>query len=219
MVILMKRLIFKLSLIFVLLIVYSAKAQENSAPYETDTKKDQEKQNWLIPRYAKIQYAGSMGLVSVGVGWEYGKKDQWETDFMIGYVPKYTTDRAKVCVTLKENYTPWKLRTRNQNLYMEPLTCGLYVNTILDDDFWVKTPKKYPGPYYSFSTKVRLNIYIGQRMTYEINPNKGQHSKSISAFYEISSNDLYIVSALGNRKYFHPSDYLRLSFGVKMQWF
>ena len=202
-----------------LFIADSVKAQQNSALYETSVEKYHERWGRLIPRFAKFQYAGSMGLASVGTGWIYGKKEQWETDFIIGYVPKYTTTRAKMSVTLKENYIPWHLQTRNQNIFIEPLTCGLYINTILDNDFWVKEPCKYHSPYYNFSTKVRLNIYIGQRVTYEINPDKRHHFKSVSAFYEISSNELYIVSAFGNRKYLQPTDYLHLSFGVKIQWF
>ena len=202
---------------FVLFIACGVKAQENSVHYETSIEKYHKRWNKLIPRYTKIQYAGSMGLVSVGVGWVHGKKEHWETDFIVGYIPKYTTNRAKVCITIKENYIPWKLQTKNQNLYIDPFTCGLYINTILGNDFWVKESGKYPSSYYNFSTKVRLNIYIGQRITYEINPNKRKHSKSVSAFYEISSNDLYIVSAFGN-KYLRPTDYLHLSFGFKMQW-
>ena len=44
------------------------------------------KKGWesLIPRYEKIQYAGSMGLISLGVGWDYGRKKQWETDLFLG---------------------------------------------------------------------------------------------------------------------------------------
>ena len=215
----MKLLIFNLSLTFALFITSSAKAQKNSTFYETRVKKNYERWERLIPRYAKLQYAGSMGLVPVGIGWNYGKREQWETDLMIGHIPKYTTQHVKVCVTLKENYIPWKLPTKNQNFYMEPLTCGLYINTILDDDFWVNESGKYPSPYYNFSTKLRLNFYIGQRITYEIRPDKRLHSKSISAFYEISSNELYLISAMGNKNYIYPFDYLHLSFGVKIQFF
>ena len=43
-------------------------------------------------------------------------------------------------------------------------------------------------------------------------------SKSITAFYEISTCDLYVVSAFNN-SYLKPDDYLRLSFGLKFQIF
>ena len=201
----------------VLFIAYGAKAQDNSEPFETGIQAYHERWNNLIPRYTKMQYAGSMGLVSVGVGWVHGKKEHWETDLIVGYIPKYTTDRAKACITIKENYIPWKLQTKNQNLYIDPFHCGLYFNTILDKEFWGKESSEDSNSIYNYSTKVRLNIYIGQRITYKINPDKRQHLKSVSAFYEISSNDLYIISAFDN-KYLRPTDYLHLSFGFKMQW-
>ena len=39
----------------------------------------------LKPTHLKWQYAGGMGLNSVGVGWDYGRRCQWETDFQVGF--------------------------------------------------------------------------------------------------------------------------------------
>lgn len=171
--------------------------------------------NKLIPTHAKLQYAGSMGLLSLGAGWDYGKNNQWETDVYLGYLPKYSTKRAKATFTVKQNFIPWKTRLNN-TFALEPFACGLYVNTILDGDFWVNEPDKYPDSYYAFSTKVRFNIYIGQRLIYNIKSSKRILSRSVTFFYEISTNDLYLVSAIPNR-YLKPSDYLHLSLGLKMQ--
>lgn len=40
-------------------------------------KLEQYKSGWnrLIPKYQNVQYAGSMGLLSLGVGWDYGEKN------------------------------------------------------------------------------------------------------------------------------------------------
>ena len=39
-------------------------------------KLQQYKSGWnrMIPKYQNVQYAGSMGLLSLGVGWDYGRK-------------------------------------------------------------------------------------------------------------------------------------------------
>lgn len=180
---------------------------------------DSYKSQWdkLVPRYTKIQYAGGMGLISIGTGWNYGKNKQWETDVLFGYLPRYSTKKSKITFTLKQNFIPWSKKL-NKNFSLEPLATGLYVNTIFDGEFWVNEPDKYPNGYYSFSTKMRFNIYLGQRITFHIPSEKRFFTKSITAFYEISSNDLYIVSAFTN-SYLKPTDYLRLSFGLKMQLF
>ena len=39
-----------------------------------------------FPIHYKIQFAGSIGVVSIGTGWTYGKKQQWETDIMLGFL-------------------------------------------------------------------------------------------------------------------------------------
>lgn len=41
----------------------------------------------LIPTHTKLQYAGGMGLLSWGIGWDYGKRGQWETDLLLGFIP------------------------------------------------------------------------------------------------------------------------------------
>ena len=40
----------------------------------------------LIPHYTKLQFAGSMGMLSLGTGWNY-YRNHWETDVYLGIVP------------------------------------------------------------------------------------------------------------------------------------
>ena len=142
----------------------------------------------LIPTHTKLQYAGGMGLLSWGIGWDYGKRGQWETDLLLGFIPRYSSKHFKMTMTLKQNYIPWSIWL-GKDFSLEPLTTGIYFNTVFSDDFWTSEPEKYR-----------------------------KFSKSITAFYEISTCDLYVVSAFNN-SYLKPDDYLRLSFGLKFQIF
>lgn len=191
-------------------------AKENKEErYEKRIENYQTQWQKLIPRYTKIQFAGNMGLLSFGTGWDYAK--HWETDVFLGFVPKYSTDKTKITFTAKQNYIPWNIDIKNKRtFFFEPLTCGMYVNTVFGGDFWTKEPDKYPSGYYNFSTKVRFNIFLGQRITYKIDKSKRFFAKSITFFYEVNTNDLYIVSAFTN-SYLTPKDYLTLSFGLKLQ--
>ena len=153
-----------------------------------------------------------MGLLNFGMGWNYGKQKQWETDLFLGFVPRYTSDEAKATFTFKQNYIPWD-KPLNNWLHIEPLSCSLYLNTVFNDEFWTKEPDRYPTGYYGFSTRVRLNLAIGQRLRFKIPQHKKQFSKSITLFYEVSTCDLYLISAVTN--HLKPKDFLRLSFGVK----
>ncbi len=171
----------------------------------------------LIPTHTKIQFAGDMGLLSFGTGWDYGKKNQWETDVFLGFIPKYSSSDFKMTFTLKQNYMPWSIGL-GKGFSTEPLACGIYFNTVMNDDFWTKEPDRYPKGYYGFSTKIRTHVFLGQRLTYDIAHDKRITAKSITFFYEISTCDLYVISAFGN-SYLKPKDYLRLSLGLKLQLF
>lgn len=170
----------------------------------------------LMPTYTKLQYAGGMGLLNVGIGWSYGKNHQWETDAFLGFIPRYSSDKTKLTMTLKQNFIPWQ-KPLNEVLTFEPLTCSLYFNTVFSDEFWTQEPDRYPKGYYGFSTRVRTHLSIGQRLRFTIPDKKRFFSRSITAFYEISTCDLYVVSAFTN--HLSPEDYLRLSFGLKFDIF
>ena len=63
----------------------------------------------LKPTHLKWQYAGGMGLNSVGVGWDYGRRCQWETDFQVGFLPAKYAEKFRLTFTVKQNYIPWSI--------------------------------------------------------------------------------------------------------------
>jgi hypothetical protein len=173
--------------------------------------------NKLMPSFSKIHFFGGIGTVSVGLGWDYGKKNQWETDVYIGILPKYSDKKTKATFTAKQNFYPWKIRW-NRFYTFEPLSCSIYFNTIFGDQFWTKDPDRYPKGYYQVPTRIRTHLAIGQRITYNFCKKDRLFWKSVSLYYEITSCDFYIISAVQN-SYLKPWDYLNLAFGVKLQVF
>lgn len=169
----------------------------------------------LIPKQIILQYAGNMGVISAGVGWNYGKHKQWETQFFLGYLDEFDSRRPKMTVTLKQNYIPWRVNL-GKDWMLEPLECGVYFNSILGEEFWNKQPKKYPKSYYWFSTKIRPNIFIGQRITKKIPHEKRHFIKSCTFFYELSSPEIYLMEWYNN-SYLKLTDVFSLSLGVKIQ--
>jgi hypothetical protein len=169
----------------------------------------------LIPTQAVSQFAGNMGFLSVGIGWDYGHHRQFETHLMMGFIPKFDSKRAKMTMTLKENYVPWSFEL-GSGFSVEPLSCGLYVNTVFGHEFWTKEPTKYPNGYYELSTKLRPSIFIGERVTKNIPKSKRKFVKSITAYYEFSATDLNIYMKCRN-SYLRFNDVMSLSFGLKFQ--
>ena len=171
----------------------------------------------LIPTQFILQNAGNMGLLSLGIGWNYGRRKQWETHLLVGRMPKYRSTRGKMTMTLKETFIPWRIDI-GKGWDVEPLTTGLYVNTVFGHEFWEHQPNRYPDKYYKFmSTKFRLNVFVGQRITKTVPNNRRKFIKSITAFYELSTCDLYIRSMIQDSNV-HLNDIVGLSLGVKLQF-
>ncbi|MBP3755901.1 MAG: hypothetical protein J6I61_01270 [Prevotella sp.] len=170
----------------------------------------------LIPTQFVVQNAGNMGAFSAGVGWNYGKRKQWETDLLIGLIPKHHSTRVKTTMTLKENYLPWSIDLKH-GWSIEPLQASVYLNTVFGHEFWKSQAGRYPDKYYEFmSTKFRLNVAVGQRLTLQIPSAKRRAAKSVSLFYEVSTCDLYIRSKFIDHTV--PwKDMLGLSIGLKLQ--
>ena len=178
----------------------------------------------LIPTHFLIQNAGNMGIVSAGIGWSYGKRRQFETDLLFGYIPKHDSSRGKLTTTVKGNYIPWSLNLSNREQQSSPnkgqwiffpLTTSLYLNTVYGHEFWKSQPGRYPDSYYDFmSTKFRLNVALGQRITFQIPENKRRRHSRMSLFYEVGTCDLYIRSIFQDSSV-KLSDILGLSIGLK----
>lgn len=189
------------------------RAEQRILRYEHRLERYEKFWNSLIPDFARIQYAGSVGLINAGLGWSYGKRDQWETDLMFGYLPKYDTENVKLTFTIRQSFIPWKCRL-SDDWSISPLSCGLFVNTVFSDKFWTHEPSRYPGSYYRFSSRIRFHIFLGQRFTFHIEPSRRLLARSISFTYELSTCDLYMLSAVTN-KYVGINDILSLSLGLK----
>lgn len=167
-----------------------------------------------IPTHVKAQYAGGMGFISVGCGWDYGRKCRWETDVMVGFLPEAYSDRTHTIFTLKQNYIPWSVRCCDR-FAIEPFSCGLYLTLITGEDYWVREPDRYPGDrYYGFTSRLRTHLYCGQRFTYYLK--NDSLLRNITLYYELSANDLDIIAKCGNKS-LGLSEIVYFSLGIKLQ--
>ena len=216
----MKKLISSIVILFLLNTTswaeYDSKSKDRDAKRIEKEEKIRKKWANLIPRQNKLQFAGSMGMFSASVGWYYGKKNQWETDFFLGFIPKMDNQDGHVTITFKETYTPWKIQI-NERFTYEPLTTGLYINKIFGEYFWSKLPEKYPEGYYFWAVNTRFNVFAGQAITFKLNKT-ALYGKELSFYYEVSTNDLYVISAIGN-KTVSLKDIVSLSLGIRYRIF
>ena len=153
----------------------------------------------LTPDFVRFQYAGSVGLVNLGCGWAYGRRDKWETDLMLGFVTKYAKDKPFFTVTIRETFVPWEKHLKG-HFSCQPLSCGLFLNSVLRKDYWTREPERYPErSYYKFSTKVRFHLFVGQRYSFNIPADKRFMAQKLSAVWEVSACDLYVLNRAVNK--------------------
>ena len=170
----------------------------------------------LTPTHVKLQFAGGIGLLSGGFGWDYGRKCRWETDLLVGWVPRFDSRSAHATVTLKQNYVPWSIACGDR-IAVEPLTCAVYLSVITGQEFWTRVPERYPTRnYYPMPTKLRAYCSVGQRFVWRFAEER--RLRSLTAYYELCTCDYYLVSKLNNRS-LARSGVFSLALGLKLQLF
>lgn len=89
----MRRYIFRFLFLVLVFLPLSLQAQEDSVGMSRfDRRVNHIRRYWasLIPTQFVVQNAGNMGLLSVGTGWAYGKRGQWETQILGASFPNTT---------------------------------------------------------------------------------------------------------------------------------
>ena len=165
------------------------------------------------PRRVVAQYAGGIGLFSAGLGWMYGKNNSWETDFLLGYVPPYTTGRGKLTITARETYVPFDIKVYG-DVNFQPIAVAMYFNVITGHEFWMSEPVRYPHKYYGFSSGMRAGISVGQRLRLHIPEAKRRIFREVIIYYDFNTCDLDIASFSTNR-YVSLWDIINISLGLK----
>lgn len=183
------------------------------ARYEKRAEKFMSFWHSLTPRRVVEQYAGGIGLFSAGLGWMYGKNNSWETDFLLGYVPPYTTGRGKLTITARETYVPFDIKVYG-DVNFQPLAVAMYFNVITGHEFWMSEPVRYPHKYYGFSSGMRAGISVGQRLRLHIPEAKRRIFREVIIYYDFNTCDLDIASFSTNR-YVSLWDIINISLGLK----
>lgn len=164
-------------------------------------KMERRKEVWsnFIPNSAIGQFAGNIGLVEAGTGWSYGKHDRWETQFLLGYVPKFKSGENDFTLTLRENLALWQVDKNNMKFI--PGVFSLTFSSILNDKYWFRMPEKYPMEgYYWLKTRLRTQIGFGERLTFVRTSESRRNIEAVSIYYQLDLDDIGILSAIPNKQ-------------------
>ncbi len=166
----------------------------------------------FIPTQAKLQFAGNIGFLAVGVGYQYMKR-KIDLDLMYGYVPEIYGGHLH-SFTIKNTYTPFKSLELNENIKIDPFTIGLPLSYTFGKKYFFLPPKdQYPKRYYDYSSALRIGIFGGGRVKYDFGNDKV--IKNAAFYYELGTYDLMIHNYIFNIGEAKFGDLFSLGLGVQ----
>lgn len=171
---------------------------------------DSAKYKRYLPDYVKLQFAGGIGLISLGVGYSF-LKHKLDVSYFYGYVPKFvsTDDLHSVSLQITAKLLRYKV---SKTVEILPLNFGWFIHHTFGSEYWIKLPSNYPEKYYWWSPGRNSGVFLGGEIRTRFLSNKTPASGT--AFYiRAGSRGLYIASKFGNSS-IPFSDIIEFGFGV-----
>lgn len=166
----------------------------------------------FIPDHARLQFAGEIGYVSAGLGYNLGHR--YEISFMLGLQNETFGDSKESIITVAVKniinlYHPINITNR---FSFRP-TVGLSVNWGYTNNTFSDLPSHYASDYY-FQNKIHLAPFIGGKFRFECNK-RNCHRRAIELYVELGSLDAYILECI-RTEYVSINDILNLAIGFSV---
>jgi hypothetical protein len=164
----------------------------------------QKKRAGIIPHHAKIQYAGSIGFISVGAGYEFAKK-KLQGDFFYGYVPEKIGGIKIQSITAKLTWIPVS-RLLKDDIKLDLLTAGILINYTFGRQYHLFSRTRYSFVYYGFPTAAHLALFAGGGIT----------KNKLGLYYEIGMTDRDLISFANNPKAISFFEIINIGIGARV---
>lgn len=172
----------------------------------------------LIPDAANIQFAGSIGFISVGAGYELFNNKRGNLDFNYGYVPASKGGQLHI-ITAKFAYRPFEIRIRNiAKIY--PINPGMFISYTINKDLPIKfSGSQYQNGYYWWSPALRPHLSFSSEIEFNMEKDWNKSKvKSISIYSELNTNDYYAINYIHNQKSLSIGDILQAGLGLRIKF-
>ncbi|TKC06616.1 hypothetical protein FA048_15530 [Pedobacter polaris] len=168
----------------------------------------------LEPDQVNLQYAGSIGFLSVGAGYDLFN-EKAGLSLHVGYVPEDLGGELTI-IAVKFHYRPFKIPIGDKFI-IEPFNPVFFPSYTLGQNFDFKFEKpKYREGYYFWSSALR--VHLGASTEVKVLSRPDAKIKALSLYAEANTNDLYALSWFQNRTSTPFYRIFRLGYGVKMHF-
>ncbi len=192
---------FRKLLLVLVLVFASVSAEENRT--EPDF-------NHLPMDYMSLQYAGNIGMISVGIG-NLFFDGRYAFELYYGYTPRLVSEVAVSTLAMKHSYVPG-----SWNMYghtVEPYAgLGLIysLNQRYDPNWLDEIPDNY---YYQYA--FQLIGYVGLSVMHPVT-DPASSIKSFGAYMELGTVDSYLINYFSEGNALQLEDVLNTAIGVRM---
>jgi hypothetical protein len=170
--------------------------------------------HWTHPDFVEAQYAGSIGYISGGAGYDI-LRNRARVSLHFGHVPKWKGGTMNIFAT-KFLYVPAVYQI-SEKAVIHPFDFGMMVSYHLGSDFRSRWPShRYPESYYWWQTSFRFHFNFQPSVSILIR----DHTvfKTLTAFLDINANELYLISMFQNTKTIRPYDAFKLGAGIRLHY-
>ena len=164
----------------------------NSYAQETILVKEK---SWYVPDYVKAQFAGNIGLVSVGAGYQLFDKVLY-TELIYGFVPKSASKADNIHLITIKNTFPLYRKKIGENLTITPIA-GIATTLDIGTNSFTTLPSKYPEGYY-FPTAVHFTLFGGALVHKDFK--KPKIFKGVDFYLEFGTVETYLWYALATKE-------------------
>lgn len=168
----------------------------------------------IEPDHVNLQYAGSIGFLSLGAGYDLFK-EKAELSFHVGYVPESLGGELTM-VAIKFHYKPFNIPVGDKIL-IKPFNPVFFPSYTLGHnfDFQFEAPQ-YRKRYYFWSSALRMHLGASTEIKLLSRPNA--KIKDLSIYAEVNTNDLYAISWFRNSSISTFHKMFRMGYGVKVHF-
>ena len=144
--------------------------------------------NWY-PDYAKFQFAGNIGFLSAGFGYQF-LNNRLYSEILYGYVPASISNAETIHTITIKNTFPIINKTI-KDIIISPIT-GFTASFETGNNSFLKLPDKYPEGYY-ITNAFHFTFFIGSNIHKNFTDSK--ILKGTDIYFELGSVESYLLYA------------------------
>jgi len=160
----------------------------------------EKKKTGIVPHHIKLQFAGSIGFISVGTGYEFAKK-KLQGDFYYGYVPEKIGGINIHSITAKLTWLPVSIQKKD--FKFDLLTTGVLANYVFGKQYHLSRASL---AYYRFPTGAHFALFAGGGIT----------KNKFGLYYELGATDRDLISFASNLKGIKFYEIINIGIGARL---